>query len=153
MIRLISNSEETTERIGGLLARHCKKGMFIDLDGDMGAGKTAFARGFVKALGSDEGASPTFTIVKEYKTTPPVYHFDVYRLGSAEELYDIGCEEYLDGRGIVLMEWSKLVSEILPADRTVVKIEIIGPEQRRISVLNCPEEEKFSEETHEYTCC
>lgn len=153
MIELISKCEETTEAIGGLLALRCEAGAFVDLDGDMGAGKTAFARGFARALGCDEGASPTFTIVREYKARIPIYHFDVYRLGSVDELYDIGCEEYLDGRGIVLMEWSSIVPEIVPADCIAVKIEITGAQERRITIENCPDEAGFLEEAHEYTCC
>ena len=91
--------------------------------------------------------------LKEYdEGRLPLYHFDVYRLGSVDELYDIGCEEYLDGRGIVLMEWSSIVPEIVPADRIAVKIEITGADERHITIENCPDEAGFLEEAHEYTC-
>ena len=91
-----------------------KKGDVIAFFGDLGAGKTAFVRGFVKGLGiSDRVVSPTFTIVNEYDAKEKLYHFDVYRLEDVDEFYAIGGEEYFD-KGICLIEWGEIIEEILP---------------------------------------
>lgn len=134
-LRLISDSEGTTEKIGAALAKALGAGDFVALYGGLGAGKTAFCRGFVSALGSEECASPTFTIVREYHTNPPVFHFDAYRLSSEDELYDIGCEEYFGGNGIVLMEWPERVPGVVPADCVRVEIAGSGEGRREIRIL------------------
>lgn len=131
-LRFLSRSEGDTERIGAAFAKALKEGDFVTLYGDLGAGKTALCRGIVSELGSDECASPTFTIVKEYDTHPPVFHFDAYRLGSEEELYDIGCEEYFSRPGIVLMEWPERVLGVIPEKHIVVEIKGSGNEPREI---------------------
>jgi len=133
-IKLTSDSEEETEKLGALLANRLKAGDFVALFGGLGAGKTAFCRGIVSALGSGECASPTFTVVREYKTAPPVYHFDAYRLKDEEELYDIGCEEYFSRPGIILMEWPEKVSGLLPKERISVEISGSGEERRTIRI-------------------
>lgn len=131
-LRLISDSEGTTEKIGAALAKALGAGDFVALYGGLGAGKTALCRGIVSALGSEDCASPTFTIVREYPTHPPVFHFDAYRLSSEDELYDIGCEEYFGGDGIVLMEWPERVPGVVPAD--CVRVEIAGSGEGRRSI-------------------
>jgi len=134
-LRLISDSEGTTEKIGAALAKSLNAGDFVALYGGLGAGKTAFCRGFVSALGSEECASPTFTIVREYPTDPPVFHFDAYRLSGEDELYDIGCEEYFSRPGIVLMEWPERVFGVIPDSRIGVGIGGSGEQPRSIRIF------------------
>ena len=105
----LSNSEAETEALGETLARRLKAGDVIAFSGDLGAGKTAFTRGLARGLGVTERVtSPTFTIVNEYLGGRlPLFHFDLYRLGSAEELFDIGWEDYLVRGGVCAVEWSE----------------------------------------------
>jgi tRNA threonylcarbamoyladenosine biosynthesis protein TsaE len=95
------------------------------LDGDLGTGKTVFSQGFGKGLGIDEPiSSPTFTILKEYHDGRlPLYHFDVYRIGDSDEMDEIGYYELIDGDGVCLIEWSKLISDILPENCFHILIE------------------------------
>ena len=109
-----SYSPEETEKIAFEIAKGFSNGGIITLDGDLGAGKTAFVRGFAKGLGiTDNVVSPTFTIVNEYLHGDiPVFHFDVYRIGSVDEMYDIGWEDYLSRGGVVLVEWAVNIKEL-----------------------------------------
>lgn len=109
-----SYSCDETEKIAYGISKEFLNGGIITLDGDLGAGKTAFVRGFVKGLGiSDRVVSPTFTIVNEYLHGDiPVFHFDVYRIETPEEMYDIGWEDYLNRGGVVLVEWAVNIKEI-----------------------------------------
>lgn len=117
-------SPEDTMRIGNELAKKAKKGDIYCLNGDLGVGKTIFTKGFAKGLGIDEHiTSPTFTIVNEYDGDIKFYHFDVYRIEDAEEMYEIGYEEYFFGEGICLIEWAKLIQEIIPNDAIKITIE------------------------------
>ena len=105
----LSNSEAETEALGEALAGRLTAGDVIAFSGDLGAGKTAFTRGLARGLGVTERVtSPTFTIVNEYLGGRlPLFHFDLYRLDSAEELFDIGWEDYLDRGGVCAVEWSE----------------------------------------------
>ena len=100
------------------LASRLKKGDILALVGDLGTGKTALTKYIAKGLGiKSEITSPTFTIVREYKEGRlPLYHFDVYRTGSVEEMYDLGYEEYFYGDGICVIEWADMISEIIPEE-------------------------------------
>ena len=111
----ISHSTEETENIAYEFAKCLKGGEVITLDGDLGAGKTAFTRGLVSGLGiADRVSSPTFTIVNEYRNGRiPVFHFDVYRLESSDEMYDIGWEDYLSKGAVIVIEWAKNIADIL----------------------------------------
>lgn len=111
-----TGSEAETEAVGEELARTLTPGTVIAFTGDLGAGKTAFTRGLARGLGIDERVtSPTFTIVNEYQGGRlPLFHFDMYRLESAEELFDIGWEDYLRRGGVCAVEWSEKVAEALP---------------------------------------
>lgn len=144
----LSENEEQTEKLGGALAHVLKAGDFAALWGGLGAGKTAFTRGFAKALGCGDAASPTFTIVHEYDTQPPVFHFDIYRLSDSDELYDIGFEEYLERRGIILMEWPERAPDVLPDGHVDVSIERLSDTERRISLsgLNQEQTERLQKE-------
>lgn len=107
-------SEAETERLGRALGEKLSPGTVIAYEGDLGAGKTAFTRGLAQGLGVTERVtSPTYTIVNEYEGKIPLFHFDMYRLSSAEDLFDIGWEDYLERGGVIAVEWSSRVSEAL----------------------------------------
>lgn len=111
-----SNSVKETQNIAKAFAKELKGGDVICLNGDLGAGKTAFVQGLAQGLGvSDYISSPTFTIVNCYSGRLPLYHFDVYRIADSEEMYEIGYEEYVYGDGVSVIEWSELISDILPS--------------------------------------
>lgn len=119
-----SNSVEETMAIAEELAKKAHSGDIYTLYGDLGVGKTVFAKGFAKGLGVKEPiSSPTFTIVQVYYGSKmPFYHFDVYRIGSSEEMFEIGCEDYLYGDGVCLIEWADLIKDILPTNIKKIKI-------------------------------
>ena len=114
-MQIISNSVEETERLGSELAVQLPAGSIVAFTGDLGAGKTAFVRGMARGLGITERVtSPTFTIVNEYEGgIRPLFHFDLYRLGDADELFDIGWEDYLARGGICAVEWSERAPEAM----------------------------------------
>ena len=116
--------EEQTEALGFRLGQLIQPGAVIAYTGDLGAGKTAFTRGLARGLGiPDRVTSPTFTIVNEYEGGRlPLFHFDMYRLGSSDELFDIGWEDYLARGGVCAVEWSENVAEALPEDTVWVDI-------------------------------
>jgi len=130
-----SNSPAETEAIGAALARILVPGAVIAYRGDLGAGKTAFTRGLARGLGyTDMVTSPTYTIVNEYLGGRlPLFHFDMYRLACADDLWDIGWDDYLDRGGVCAVEWSENVAEALENPITVT-IEKTGPESRRITI-------------------
>lgn len=107
--RYTTNSPKETEALGEKLAQQCKSGDILTFSGDLGAGKTAFTRGFAQGLHiTTSVTSPTFTIVHEYtQGTLPLFHFDLYRLHSSEDLFDLGFEEYFYREGICIIEWSE----------------------------------------------
>jgi tRNA threonylcarbamoyladenosine biosynthesis protein TsaE len=134
-MQYITNSPVETENIGVALARVLPAGTVIAYRGDLGAGKTAFTRGLARGLGYAEPVtSPTYTIVNEYLGGRlPLFHFDMYRLASADDLWDIGWEDYLDRNGICAVEWSENVEEALEGAISVT-IEKTGEESRRITI-------------------
>lgn len=132
-------SAEETYRLGYDIAKSSKSGDVYTLIGDLGVGKTVFTQGFAKGLGIEDNVnSPTFTIVQVYDEGKlPLYHFDVYRIGDPEEMYEIGYEEYVYGDGVTLIEWANLIEEILPDSYVEIKIEKSsdkGFDYRRITV-------------------
>ena len=131
----ITNSPEETEALGAALANVLTPGTVIAYRGDLGAGKTAFTRGLARGLGCKElVTSPTYTIVNEYLGGRlPLFHFDMYRLRSADDLWDIGWEDYLDRGGVCAVEWSENVAEAME-DAIAVTIEKLGEDTRRITI-------------------
>lgn len=134
-----SMSEKDTFEFGRKLGEKATAGQIICLDGDLGVGKTVFTQGFAKGLGIEDSVnSPTFTIIQIYdEGRLPLYHFDVYRIGEPEEMYEIGYEEYFFGEGVCLIEWSKLIEELIPDEAITVTIEkdlSKGLDYRKISV-------------------
>ena len=131
----ISTSPEQTEQLCQTLARQLPPGTVIAYLGDLGAGKTAFTRGLAKGLDCKEQVtSPTYTIVNEYLSGRlPLFHFDMYRLASADDLWDIGWDDYLDRGGVCAVEWSENVRDALE-DVITVLIEKLGEDSRRITI-------------------
>ena len=134
-MEFLTNSPEETEEIGVRLGKCLPRGTVLAYEGDLGAGKTAFTRGLAWGLGATEQVtSPTYTIVNEYLSgRVPLFHFDMYRLRSADDLWDIGWEDYLDRNGICAVEWSENVREALEAP-VIVRIEKLGEDTRRITI-------------------
>ena len=130
-----TTSPGETEGIGRRLAEKLLPGTVIAFRGDLGAGKTAFTRGLARGLGStDRVTSPTYTIVNEYLGGKmPLFHFDMYRLGSSDELFDIGWEDYLERGGVCAVEWSENVSDAMDG-ALVITIEKTGEESRKITM-------------------
>ena len=137
MLEYISNSEAETENIGAAFALNPKleNGAVIAMYGDLGAGKTAFVRGMARGLGLNcRVNSPTFTIVNEYLGERELIHFDMYRLSSADELFDIGWEDYIARGAICAVEWSENVKDAFFGDEIEVIIDKLGDNQRKITI-------------------
>lgn len=134
MLRYTVKTESDMLALGERIAELCEKHGFIALYGDLGAGKTVFARGVARAFGVDHVTSPTFTIVCEYPTEPKLYHFDAYRLSDTDELYAIGFSDYLHEDALLLMEWANLVSDALPKERLDITIEGSGLDARTVTI-------------------
>ena len=134
-MEFLTNSPEETEAVGKRLGETLKPGTVIAYQGDLGAGKTAFTRGVALGLGAKEQVtSPTYTIVNEYLSGKyPLFHFDMYRLSSSDDLFDIGWEDYLDRGGICAVEWSENVADAME-NAIVVTIEKLGEDTRRITI-------------------
>ena len=120
----LTHNEAETEALGARLAAVLTPGAVVAYRGDLGTGKTAFTRGLARGLGyTGRVTSPTFTIVNEYEGGRlPLFHFDMYRLADADELFDIGWEDYLDRGGVCAVEWSEQVSEALPEGSILVAL-------------------------------
>ena len=137
----LSHSPEETEHIGEMLGRRLRPGTVVAYRGGLGMGKTAFTRGLARGLGcAGRVTSPTFTIVNEYDGATPLFHFDMYRLGSSDELFDIGWEDYLTRGGVCAVEWSENVTEamegaVMPADTLWVDIARGTDESDRIITI------------------
>jgi tRNA threonylcarbamoyladenosine biosynthesis protein TsaE len=122
-VEYCSHSEHETEELGEQLGRTLKPGAVVAYRGGLGMGKTAFTRGLARGLGcSCRVTSPTFTIVNEYEGVIPLFHFDMYRLGDSDALFDIGWEDYLSRGGVCAVEWSEQVADALPEDTLYVTI-------------------------------
>lgn len=123
-----------TERLAAALAQLAQPGTVIALDGDLGAGKTAFSQLFAKHLGvKDTVNSPTFTLIKEYEGRLPFYHMDVYRL-SLDEADELGLDEYFYGNGVTLVEWASLIDELLPEGVLRIYVETVSATGRRMHI-------------------
>lgn len=130
-----TRSVEETFALGRALAASLRSGDVVALSGELGAGKTVLVKAIAERLGFTQPVtSPTFTIIHEYKTSPPLFHIDLYRLNSAQEALDIGIEEYLNGNGICLVEWAERIEELLPPRAIRVRIKILSETARRIVI-------------------
>ncbi|NCC67110.1 MAG: tRNA (adenosine(37)-N6)-threonylcarbamoyltransferase complex ATPase subunit type 1 TsaE [Clostridia bacterium] len=134
-MEIISKSTQDTENAGAAFAKSLKSGAVVAMYGGLGMGKTAFVRGMARGLASTARVtSPSFTIVNEYDGTPPLFHFDMYRLKSADDLFDIGWEDYLARGGICAVEWSENVREAFDGTEVSVTIEKLGDNERKITI-------------------
>lgn len=135
MQKFISKSEKETEEIAAAFARSLKKGSVVAFEGGLGAGKTAFVRGLAKGLNCEDSvSSPTFAIVNEYNGETRLFHFDMYRIETFNELYSIGFFEYLEKNGVCAIEWSENIYSALPDDSFFVKISKISETEREIEI-------------------
>jgi len=135
-MKIITNSENETVREGEKLGLMLKPGDIVALHGELGAGKTAFTRGIAAGLGiSSSVSSPTFTIVNEYPGDVPLFHFDMYRLESENELFDVGWYDYHDRGGVCVVEWSEKVPGAFMPDTIFVQIENLGDESRCLEII------------------
>ena len=134
-MEFLTNSPEETEKIGAALGKILKAGTVLAYRGDLGAGKTAFTRGLARGLGYGEPVtSPTYTIVNEYLGGRlPLFHFDMYRLRSSDDLWDIGWDDYLDRGGVCAVEWSENVDDAME-NAVYVTIHKTGESSRRIEI-------------------
>ena len=136
-MQITTHSADETQALGKKLAESLRPGDVIAYFGDLGAGKTAFTRGIAEGLGvSEQVTSPTYTIVNEYLSGRlPLFHFDMYRLGSSDELFDIGWEDYLARGGVCAVEWSENVEDALQdAIRITIKKDSLAPDTRHITI-------------------
>jgi tRNA threonylcarbamoyladenosine biosynthesis protein TsaE len=131
-----AQNEGDTAALGKALAEALPDGAVVALIGTLGAGKTRLVQAIAAASGVDpaEVVSPTFVLVHEYHGRRPIYHFDAYRLNTADEFLALGPEEYFDGAGLSLVEWADRVVDCLPAERVEVQIDVMGPTERRFSI-------------------
>lgn len=149
MVKIYLENEEQTREIGFKLGKLLTPKSIVCLIGDLGAGKTTMTQSLAQSLEVDDYiTSPTFTIVNEYEGKMPLYHFDVYRIGSSDEMYDIGFDEYINGDGVCIIEWANLIEDILPDE--YLYIEMNYKEIGREMILT-PKGEKYEEIVKELT--
>ena len=136
----VTRSPEETQSLGVVLAERLEPGDLLALRGDLGSGKTCLIQGICRGLRVDDYVtSPTFILINEYagrlQNQPvPVYHFDLYRIQTPEELEDLGAEEYFYGRGICLIEWAERAGDLLPPRRLDLTLEYLTDSERRIAL-------------------
>ena len=132
-MEIILKGLKETEEFGIKLGSLLKRGDILCLNGDLGAGKTTMTKSIGLGLGVEEYiTSPTFALINEYRGRLPVYHFDVYRLENADELYDLGFDDYFYGNGVCVIEWADKIQRMIPKDRTVVDIEKGNEDDERL---------------------
>ena len=133
---IISRSVGETRKIGAHLGKELGQGEVVCLIGEMGTGKTSLAQGIARGLGVEDWlTSPTFIIINEYKGRLPLYHFDLYRLGKAEELVDLGYEDYFYGEGVSVVEWAEKIKSLWPEKRREIYLERLEENSRRIRIV------------------
>ena len=132
----ISNSPDMTSQLGSSLAMSVKAGNVFGLDGDLGAGKTTFVKGFLNGLGCRINVtSPTFTLVNQYDTEPVVYHIDCYRETNPVNWIKLGINDYIHEDSIVLIEWYKYIEKILPLDMIKINFDMVDYNTRKIYLI------------------
>ncbi len=144
-MELISDSLLMTVRFGKLVGSLCEPGDLICLGGELGAGKTTLTQSIAEGAGIDEKeyvSSPTYAIFHEYQGTIPFYHMDFYRLGSSEDVLDLGLDEYIYGQGIAVIEWYEKAIEILPSDYLLIRLDLVDEDSRKLSLQSSSEKWK-----------
>lgn len=136
-VKITSQSPEETMLIGELLAQNIVPGTVIALCGDLGSGKTVLTKGIAKGLGIVDipVTSPTFVLVNQYVAKIPLYHIDIYRLNSTDEVRELGYEEFFFGNGITVIEWAQKIEELLPEDYIRIELEYVSEQERRITIV------------------
>lgn len=135
MKKIISHCPEETRKIGRDIAKRLKKGDIIAIFGELGAGKTCLVQGIIQGLDIDDWASsPSFTLINEYYGKFPVYHLDLYRLKSMEEILALGIEEYLFGDGVVIIEWANKIKDLIPPGAIEIDIFPLDENTREIII-------------------
>ncbi len=154
MLTIKSHSPSHTYSIGLALGKYLNPGDIVCLNGDLGAGKTHFSQGVAAGLGVREHVtSPTFTLINEYQGRCPLYHMDVYRLNGAEDMEDLGYEEYFYGDGVTLIEWADKVSEVLPEHYLELEILRQGENERLLKfIAHGPKYDHIIEELAKIVC-
>lgn len=134
-MKFITRDEKETYELGVKIGRLLKPGTVLSLNGDLGAGKTHLTKGIAAGLEVDDYiTSPSFTILNEYEGRLPLHHFDVYRIDDIDEMYEIGFDEYLYGKGVSVVEWGDIVESMLPKDTIKIKIMRLDDNLREILV-------------------
>jgi tRNA threonylcarbamoyladenosine biosynthesis protein TsaE len=136
-LALLSHSPLQTEELGRRLGTLLTPGTFVALHGGLGSGKTCLTRGIVAAAAPESAhlvASPTFAIMNGYPGRTPVYHFDFYRLADGHEIAELGFEEYLEGDGICIAEWSERLGDLMPHELLHVTLEYAGDDERTLTI-------------------
>ena len=132
----VSHSEEETKKIGKKIGKKLKKGDLVGLYGELGSGKTVFAKGIASGLKSKaQVKSPSFTIINEYRGEYTIYHIDLYRIDRADDLIKLGFDDYFYGNGVCVIEWAEKISDYLPPKGFDVHINILDETTREIKVL------------------
>ena len=135
LLQFKTKNAEETEQLGLKIGKLLRGGELIAMTGDLGAGKTTLSKALARGLEIDDYiTSPTFTIVNEYSGRVKLFHFDVYRIADIEEMYDLGYEEYFYSDGVCIVEWSNLISEILPENRINLDITYLDENKREITI-------------------
>ena len=136
VLNIISHSEEETIGLGKKLASMFKEPNLVVLSGELGAGKTVFVKGLAEGLGlkSEKVQSPTFSVVHEYRGEKNLFHFDLYRISSTNELREIGWDDYIEREGLVVVEWGEKAEGMLPRKYYKVDFKIMGENEREISI-------------------
>ena len=136
-MKIITNSEQETIKLGEQLGRHLKKGDVLGLIGELGSGKTTLVKGIASGLGvkeKDNVSSPSFVLIKEYKGRVPLYHFDLYRLDKIKDVGYLGLEEYLFDDGVCVIEWAEKMKMLLP-DYLQVDLAVKAENKRELKFL------------------
>lgn len=134
---MISRSPEETLRIGRIIGEQLLAGDIVALTGELGAGKTCLTQGIARGLGVPEQyfiTSPTFTLINEYPGRLPLYHFDLYRLQGGMDMEGLGCEEYLFGKGVSVIEWAEKARDILPDESISISLTYLDENERHLSI-------------------
>ena len=131
----VTESAEETRAVGEALGRALRGGEIVLMTGQLGAGKTTLTQGLAVGLGIDGYTkSPSFVLMNEYRGRVPLYHLDLFRIETPEEVWDLGIEEYISGAGVVAVEWADRARAAFPEDAVEVEIEVTGEDRRRIAV-------------------
>lgn len=136
-IQITTSSAEETFNLARKVGEKLEEGDILALSGELGSGKTCFTGGIARGLGVDESyqiTSPTFTLINEYPARHRLFHFDVYRLNEYSELDDLGYEEFIAGKGVVVIEWAEKIAEIIPDSAIYINFEYIDENKRKITI-------------------